>query len=50
MDPNILSRRNGEYNWLKCIGHVTGDEKYEWLTLNDVVREINIRNGSVLLG
>ena len=26
---------------------MTGDEKYEWLTLNDVVRKFNIGVGSV---
>ena len=29
MDPNTLSRENGEENCLSLVGHVTGDEKYE---------------------
>ena len=32
---------------MSCVGHVTGDEKYEWLILNDVVRKFNIGVGIV---
>ena len=27
IDPNILSRENGEEKYLIMVGHVTGDEK-----------------------
>jgi hypothetical protein len=32
---------------VNCVGHVTGDEKYEWLILNDVIKKSNIGVGIV---
>ena len=32
---------------MNCVGHVTGDEKYEWLILNVVIRRSNIGVGIV---
>ena len=28
-DPKILSLEWGELNWVICVGHVIGDEKYD---------------------
>jgi hypothetical protein len=46
-DPNIMSLGNGEQNIFKFVGHVIGDEKYEWDILNDVVMYSNNSIGSV---
>ena len=32
---------------MNCVGQVTGDEKYEWLILNDVIRKSSIGVGIV---
>jgi hypothetical protein len=32
---------------VNCVGQVTGDEKYEWLILNDVIRKSSIGVGIV---
>ena len=32
---------------MNCVGQVTGDEKYEWLILKDVIRKSSIGVGIV---
>ena len=32
---------------MNCVGQVTGDEKYEWLILNDIIRKSSIGVGIV---
>jgi hypothetical protein len=43
----MMSRENGEQNWVNLVGHVTGDEKYEWVILNVVIRRSSIGVGIV---
>jgi hypothetical protein len=49
-DPNTLSLVNGEWNCVMCVGHVTGEEKYECVMLNVLVRESRSSCGKVCCG
>ena len=46
-EPKILSLVKGENLFLKDVGHLVGDEKYECVRLNVVIRWLKISVGSV---
>ena len=46
-DPKILSLVKGEKNFVICVEHVIGEEKYEWEILKVVVMESRILVGRV---
>ena len=47
IDPNTLSRGYGEENCLKEVGHVTGEEKCEWVIWNESKMWLRMSVGSV---
>ena len=46
-DPKILSLVKREKKWLNDVGHVIGEEKYEWVRLNVLIRWLRIEVESV---
>jgi hypothetical protein len=47
IDPKTLSRGNVEENCVICVGHVTGDEKYDCVMWKDSMRCARMSLGSV---
>ena len=46
-DPKFLSLVKGEKKCIIDIGHVIGDEKYEWMRLKMVIRWVRIKIGNI---